>query len=593
MFGTIGQSVGTYQYPGCGLGGADLISMSIKPDRYSLEVWKETLNKINPNISDNLGISPLMYVIWAADDDSMDKARSEKIATIIELFIKNGADCNPQNGAGDTPLLLLCKKKWGDFPQLIEFALEQIINNGTEPDSIMVRGIPLLLDMSTFPGNYSTMAWKILLKKGLNPNVSDAGESPLTNVIKSKSMDDVINQKLATIIELLINNGADCYQEIGSGETPLQLLCSKKWDDFPKLRELAIEQTINKGIDPDSIMAVGKPLLLAMSNYPDYYSSMAWKTLLHKGLDPNVSGDAGMSPLINVIKSKSLDKTSSEKLVTIIELLINNGADCNQESGSGETPLQLLCSKKWDVFPKLREFALEQMRNNGIELDSIMVDVQSLLLAMSRYPELYSLKAWKTLLHKGLDPNVSDDAGMSPLIKVIKSNSSDKVISKKLANIIELLIKNGADCYQKDRVRDNALELLFLKKWDNFPQLRELALEQIRNNGIEPESLKVKGKPLLLAMSKSPIKYSKLALRSVFRYGVLPILEENELEGPTEKKPKLKCYFNDTLEKHKAHFCFRPLEYRCICAVDRHSRGQELTMLPKSIQKDIKHLFYS
>ncbi|WP_257292429.1 hypothetical protein [Endozoicomonas sp. ONNA1] len=596
MFGAIGQSVGMQQYSHCGLGRADLLLMSIGPERYSLERWEEVLKNIKPDISDAVGISPLQYVIRSIDYCSTDNVPSEKLVSIIKLLISYGADCNYSNGSLNSPLHMLCSNRWDDLPHLRELAFEQVRNNGIEPDSLMSDGEPLLLAMSHHPDRCSLMAWEAVLNKGLSPNVSGYfGETPLIKVIQSSTKYDVPFKELAPIIELLIKRGADCNQLNNTGDTVLQILCSKEWGNFPKLIELAFEQVRNNGIEPDSLMFDDKPLLFAMSIHPDRYSLTAWETVLNNGINPNISYCEEI-PLIEVIQSSTNENVPFEELVPIIELLIKHGADCNQANYNGDTALQILFSKKWDEFPKLRELALEQKRNNGIESDSLMSNGERLLLGMSIYPDRYSLMTWETVLHKGLNPNISDRFGISPLRYVIYSmdrNPMDDERSQKLESIIKLLIKCGADCNEANGAGDTALESLCLQKWDDFPKLRELAFEQIRNNGIEPDSLMGHGKPLLTAMSEYPEQHSKLGLRSIIRYGVLPVLKEDASEESAAEKPNLDCDFNDELEKHKAYFCARPLEYRCICAVDRNSRGQELTMLPRQMQKNIKHLFYS
>ena len=600
MLGAVNQSYGVYQSPPNSREGDNLLSMSANSRQYSLESWEKILGQgVNPNISDNRGMTPLIHVI-----SKKYSVGVQELAPIIEVLIRNGADCNQATKAGETALGLLLFKEWDDFPQLRELAFDQIKNKEVEPNSLEYCNKPLFLFMSKNLTKYSSMAFKTLLDRGLDSNISDnLGMTPLIHVITH-----VISQEIsvgvevrAPIIEVLIRNGADCNQATKAGETALGLLLFKEWDDFPQLRELAFDQIKNKEVEPNSLEYSNKPLFLFMSKNLTIYSSMAFKTLLDRGLDSNISDNLGMTPLIHVITHVISQEISVgvEVRAPIIEVLIRNGASCNQATKAGVTALGLLLFKEWDDFPQLRELAFDQIKNKEVEPNSLEYCNKPLFLFMSKNLTIYSSMAFKTLLDRGLDSNISDNLGMTPLIHVITHVISQEISVgvEVRAPIIEVLIRNGANCNQATKAGETALGLLLFKKWDDFPQLRELAFEQIKNKGVEPNSLKYCKQPLFSFMSRNPILYSKLVLRTILRQGVLPKLlpklNEKELEQTVGTQSTVTSDFVDELEKHKAHYYCRPLEYRCICAVSHYSKNQELTMLPVGIQRNIKSLFFS
>ena len=327
---------------------------------------------------------------------------------------------------------------------------------------------------------------------------------------------------------------------------------------------------------------------ISMSKDPCQYSVESWESLLRNGTNPNITDKKGFAPIHYLLRNSRNAPIS--KIAPIIEILIRSGADCNLSNNIEETAIGLICGKEWDEFPKLRELAVQQVIDSGVELSSLSYYGKPLLLALAKSPSIYSAKSWELLLRNGANPNITDKSGFAPIHYLLR-NTRNAPISK-IAPIIEILIKSGADCNLSNNIDETAIGLICGKVWDEFPRLRELAVKQIKDSGVEISSLSYCGKPILLELTEHPNAFSKLSLRCLFKHGVLPNLMVEKLEERDVKKRKIDCELNTELKKHKIHFENRPLEYRCICAVVKYSNTLNISCLPSGLKRNIAYLFY-
>ena len=231
------------------------------------------------------------------------------------------------------------------------------------------------------------------------------------------------------IAELLITKGADINAKNASGDTPLQYAAFYDRKDTIKLllekgatisnihiaaymRELAkAEAFIQEGIDINALDGHGYvPFHYAVQNG----QKQAIELLIAKGADVNVKNWGGETPL-HIAVSRGHKE--------VAELLIAKGADVNAKNNRFQTPLDI---------------ALTQNRKDIVEL-LLAKGVTVSIHAAAQAGDLARVKAF---LEKGIDINVGDDEGLTPLHYAAQGGHKE---------VAELLIAKGADINSKDK----------------------------------------------------------------------------------------------------------------------------------------------
>jgi ankyrin repeat protein len=264
-------------------------------------------------------------------------------------------------------------------------------------------------------------------------------------------------------IQRLIDNGE--YEEAHQG---LQFIVTKldpnskgsilvwaiKSNNIPM-----VELLLDHILDPNSKVRNHKyPLDLAIE---DRNLDMV-RILLYNGANPNLS--------------TFLHKAVRTGDLAIVDELLNYNADPNMKnlhhhmsSERGTTPLfelfdteegsdQLLIAKK--------------LIDAGADLTAINNQGDSLL---HHYTLTDNYDIVKFLLDLGVDPNVQNKYGETPLVYILRTPSIDFFGSRSLdPNLIKLLITYGADPRIPDQRGRDAFEILRLQEFDNSEELLDI-----------------------------------------------------------------------------------------------------------------------
>ena len=214
-----------------------------------------------------------------------------------------------------------------------------------------------------------------LLDKGANPNAPDEFGRTAVHFAAggNTGVDAIIVEGTGRIFHLLLARGGNCCMKDGQGDTPLHF----------------------------AVAAANDPL----SHYADVEGRI--RSLLANGADPNWPNRRGYTPLHFSAKTQDVSHMRA-----VINGLLQAGADPDAVAGDGNTPLHLAAgvpvildrghghnflTMGWDAGEHI--LTSDGIRGN----DADIIDV---------------------LLAGGADPNVFNDAGMTPLLLVLTNKQS-------------------------------------------------------------------------------------------------------------------------------------------------------------------------
>lgn len=365
------------------------------------------MGKADFNLTSEAGDSILTYLI-----------KNRLPARFIDFVLTKKPNVNLQDAAGDTPLMLALRN--GDS-QLVE----KLVNAGADVNIANKAGVTSL--------NYALVSVKdpVLLEKlitrKVNVNMQDKqGNTPLMFVLKTS--------RDPTAVELLIDAGADLNIKDNKGDTPLMYVARMMKDkDF---------------LDSDYFMEL----------------------LLDFGAQVNDRDAQGKTPLMNLILSKRVSVMDDVKLV---QMFIKHEADLDMEDFEGNTALLIAVRdtssaplvktlimgganvKKMDASSKTPlDYAQNNLRlslKEGYDeiLRKLTTNTENQRVRFFKFLKIGNLSDVQDFLAQGADINGVDDAGDTPLMKV--------VMYKRPLEIIEYLLKNGADINAANKDGDTAL----------------------------------------------------------------------------------------------------------------------------------------
>jgi len=261
-------------------------------------------------------------------------------------------------------------------------------------------------------------------------------------------------------VQLLISSGFDVNAKDKLDQTPLH------WAAITGQREVA-ELLLTKGTDVNAKHRAGDTALHIAASRG--HNGMA-QLFISKGADVNAKNVSGGTPLHYVARSSS---ASTE----VIELLIAKGADVNSKNNDGQTPVvaamahnrrnivELLVARGADISnihlaaylgdaDKVKSF-LDEGADVNEESESGYTPLH--YAAMENSKEVAEL-----LIAKGADINTKNNDGDTPLLLAIDQK-----------DIAELLIAKGADINTKNR---RGQTLLFYAAYFGQQSIAELLI---------------------------------------------------------------------------------------------------------------------
>lgn len=336
----------------------------------------------------------------------------------IDFVLMKKPDVNLRDADGNTPLMLALQK--GDT-QLVE----KLIAAGADVNVANEKGAT--------PLNYALLSIrdpalleKVITRK-VNVNLQDKnGNTPLMFVLKTS--------RDPTAVELLLDADADVNIKDKNGDTPLMYVTRMmKENDF---------------LDSD------------------YFTEL----LLDFGAKVNERDAKGDTPLMNLILSKRVAVLDDVKLVN---MFIKAGADLDMEDYQGDTVL-LTAVRDTASVPLINalimggadvkkmgpasktplQYAQENLRlslKDGYDevLKRLTTNTENQRVKFFKFLQIGSFSDIKEFIAQGADVNAADEAGDTPLMKMI-------VYSRPLEEI-KYLVENGANVEAANNEGDTPL----------------------------------------------------------------------------------------------------------------------------------------
>uniref|UniRef100_A0ABD2XE36 Uncharacterized protein n=1 Tax=Trichogramma kaykai TaxID=54128 RepID=A0ABD2XE36_9HYME len=169
-----------------------------------------------------------------------------------------------------------------------------------------------------------------------------------------------LNRKYDTLIQLLIERGADPNLANGEMFTPLHVVCGTEYadDESSKIASLLFEQNAGKvsAVQPDPRDLQGNtPLHMALS----WDKKKTAKLLLNEGADPNAASNDGRTALHAICKSGRWN----HKLIRLLYKYSKHEIRLEVRDESGRTPLQ------WAVANLATE-SVRELLERGARVDT-------------------------------------------------------------------------------------------------------------------------------------------------------------------------------------------------------------------------------
>ncbi len=308
----------------------------------------------------------------------------------LEKMLAKGTDVNVKNGYGTTALLVATNHA---RTEVVKFLLEK----GADPNINNAGHTPLfyaacLADLQSV---------KALLEKGADVNANNS--IALVSAIRSVP-DRVLENEREQIFRLFLDKGV---------KVPAQaIIAAADGKNLAILNELLSRNSDVKAKNADGNTA----LHVACESG----TAEIVKALIDKGADVNEKNGDGETPLMIAAEGNRL---------AIIEVLLNNGADVNVKDGDNETALDYATDKT--IILLLNQAKSGKKSGSTYAAD----DVHSLVLKGD-------VAKLKELLKK--DPsaiNAKDSSGATPLHYAAKMHNKESVA---------ILLANKADVNAKD-----------------------------------------------------------------------------------------------------------------------------------------------
>ena len=239
---------------------------------------------------------------------------------------------------------------------------------------------------------------KILLRNGAMVNMCENGLMPL---------DLACSKGQASIVQLLLNHGAEVNLRNETGFSPFDSACSNG-------HESIVQLLLNNGAEVNLCNETGySPLNSASVN--GHESTV--QLLLNNGAEVNLCNEKGCSPLC----SACLNGHES-----IVQLLLNNGAEVNLFG-------EIECSPLFSACFKGHESIVQRLLNNDAEINLCNVEGCSPLYVACLNGHESTVQL---LLSNGAEVNLCSKKGISPLYSACFNGHK---------SIIQLLLNNGAE----------------------------------------------------------------------------------------------------------------------------------------------------
>ena len=315
---------------------------------------------------------------------------------VVQKLLKGGADVDHVDSDGNTALLYACTNGR-------EKMVKILVEYGAKVDYINRPKCETALTVAV-KGQAPVALVEELLNKGVSVNHADGnGETAL--IVASKN-------RAEGVVELLLKHGADVnFESKQLGETALTEAvtgrCSKIVGDLLK-----------KGASVNHVTSTGKT---ALSSVCQNRREEILKLLLDYGANVNiVDTQTGESPLIAAVRA--------EVPSTFIEKLLNQRADVNHKSKSGETALTCACKNRDDKV-------IAHLLKKGASVNHAILETGQTALTIAVHNKA-PLPVIEMLIKQGASVNIVENNDNTALMYACQNREEE---------VAKLLLQHEAD----------------------------------------------------------------------------------------------------------------------------------------------------
>jgi ankyrin repeat protein len=304
--------------------------------------------------------------------------------------------------------------------------------------------------------------------------------------------------------KLILEAGAELTERGPSGTTPLMYPIAN--GDVEMLRWL-----LSKGLDVSDADEIKRtPLQLAITeNHPECV-----KLLLNAGAYPNERDQYGETPLMNA------------RCVAVVESLLNAGADINAVEGFGDDAVQYFLSGECDseIPDSVRFEIVDALLAAGADKERFNQGGDSRLYSASFG---HHDEAVIFLLKRGVDVHPSSSGSGTALHGICwQGEYSDPEVNVSCERIIEALVQAGLDPNVSDSYGKTPMHEAADGDWGNETAIRTL----LRLGGL-PDPVDGRGNsPLLLAADCGHVE----CVRELLEAGANPLKKNNDGKTPLD-----------------------------------------------------------
>ena len=314
---------------------------------------------------------------------------------MVRFLIDNGANISTTDNNGETPLYnALSNDEVETATILLEHGATLVVQNINGQTPLHKAVSVVNLEMV-----------RLLLEHGADVAAQDnKGETPLYGALLPESIE---------IATLLLDFGADFNTLNITGQTPFQRAIELRHSAIVKL-------LVEYGADIQNLSSGGKSLLhnSVLDGDIDLTS-----LLLGHGADPHEKDDMGQTFLHRVLST------------AVAQLLLDNGVDPNETDKAGRKAIDVAFANNNDGLTAL---LLEQ---------TTRIAIQTPLGQRGLHHAVQTKNAviLRLLLEKGVDANVKDEFGGTPLGLVCALHDSGHSFETQDLTLLNLLLAYGAD----------------------------------------------------------------------------------------------------------------------------------------------------
>ncbi|XP_011496256.1 PREDICTED: ankyrin-1-like, partial [Ceratosolen solmsi marchali] len=453
--------------------------------------------------------TPLHYAVKMGDNE------------IANILLSKEASINVVDQNGETPLCLAMKRKNYEMVDLILSSSNIGVINSTDTDEFSHFHISCIRNNVKVVENF--------LNHGIDMNgrvnflaKQWPGYTPLHFAVYYHNLN---------VLKLLLKYNADVTIKNAEGLTPLHLAL-RMHDDIIIDFILSSDNHKNSNpIDENGLthfhIACMKNHLKAVENFLKYDVEINQATLSYSALWPRYT------PLHFAVNDFSL---SNKMQISVIELLLRNGADVNIRNLQGETPLHLACLQNQNKISKLLEdiYLLEDdLKTNKLLLRDRISEIIS---------QIDQIQIIQMLLTYKSDVNAKNICNETPLFYLFKNDfeirtnkvKSDDIFKNviqqfymKRKKILNIFLDFNVDLTARNHMDETILHLIANTNMEVDDNQKEEVSELILNRGVDVNARSKSGlSPLHLAAENGHVDLIKIFLKYNADVNAIETLQE-------------------------------------------------------------------